>query len=1280
MPKRITLKRILQKKTKDLGLFTLSFLFAITSLAQTIDATLLEQGFKPDGYPENLVEGENGFYFSGKGYELWFSDGTKDGTYLIKDFGFRGTDDIQTITPIGDLVFFSIKTNFEDYELWVSDGTEEGTIQLTERNASFGNERINEIIEFNGKAYFGAYDNTYGNELWVSDGTIEGTHVLKDINEGELNGSPTNLFVYNNSIFFIANNETIGTEIWVSDGTAEGTLLFKDINPNSSGVLNIENAFFEFDGNLYFFANDGSSGTELWRSDGTEEGTNLFKDINPGGGNSGQFFGGIFQDKMFFIANDGIHGNEFWETDGTEEGTKLFADLYEGPISAIAYNSKFVFGNNKFFFEARGTNTDNGLWVSDGNLEGTIFLKETNSLEADFLVFDSSGEAVVFYAFNDEISKEVLWTSDGTISGTKILSNEVTDRNTSAHTDTFLNYNGLIFFSGENETNGIELWVTDGSNQGTNLFYDLDTSGGTNPTNIKQAGNKMFYACGNKLCSYDISSGEFETLDVLVQGAGTADNPDFITFNDKLIFLGSSPEFGYELWISDGTKEGTNQIKDINPGNASGVANNSNNAQLTLIDDKVYFVGNNGVNGRELWVTDGTEQGTLMIKDINLGSGGMLPRFAGSEPRHFEKFNDEIFFAASDASGPGLFKTNGTESGTVKVTPISRVGEVHAINEKLVVFGENDDGISTPSDLYVSDGTETGTNFIFGFGDACCDGGIKASTVLNDELFMIVTSPVSFRKSIYKTNGTTEGTFPLFDGANHPTPSVDIDEIITCGDYVYFGVKLSQSFTAPSHEVWRTDGTVEGTVLVASSDDGFDSFYEFSCLNDNMYFLDFNNRNNIWATNGDSELKLTFNIVNEEQFDSEATIQEIGVGDNKLWFKGNTELKGQELYMTLPSSIGVTEDLTDSDGDGTVDFFDECPDTDNGLEVNEVGCAENQLDDDNDGVTNDLDLCPETEEGLAVDENGCAENQSPDDDYDGVLNIDDLCPNTPLGESVNEQGCSQSQLDDDQDGVFNNVDICPRTELGVDIDENGCPLEFSLPSDNFQVKIIGETCIDKNNGILSIIASNNEHTYSLNLEGSTYEFTEQLEIPNLEAKIYEFCIIISEEPDYEQCYVIDVPKAENITGKSTTLKTGKSFVETITINSGTAPFTAFINGNQVLSTTSSKFNLEVMSGDEILIKSKFECEGSFNKSIELGSVSFVYPNPTIDLINILIGKSSEEKLSVFIYDSNQRLLSNKEYLVNNGMLELPLKTYPSGIYFILVKIGEEFKTFKIVKS
>ena len=93
--------------------------------------------------------------------------------------------------------------------------------------------------------------------------------------------------------------------------------------------------------------------------------------------------------------------------------------------------------------------------------------------------------------------------------------------------------------------------------------------------------------------------------------------------------------------MSDGSYLGTSFI-DINFG-----ADGSNPTQLTVVDNTLYFVANGG-QGAELWISDGTEPGTVMVIDINSGT-------SGSNPAQFTVVVDTLYFVANNGQGKELW-------------------------------------------------------------------------------------------------------------------------------------------------------------------------------------------------------------------------------------------------------------------------------------------------------------------------------------------------------------------------------------------------------------------------------------------------------------------------------------------------------------------------------------------------------------------------------------------------------------------------------------------------
>jgi ELWxxDGT repeat protein len=132
-----------------------------------------------------------------------------------------------------------------------------------------------------------------------------------------------------------------------------------------------------------------------------------------------------------------------------------------------------------------------------------------------------------------------------------------------------------------------------------------------------------------------------------------------ININGTLFLRAYEGTYGTELWKSDGSSAGTVIVKDINPGSA-----NSGPGRLINVNGTLFFVADDGTNGQELWKSNGTSAGTVLVKDINPGSGN-------SSPDSLTNVNGTLFFRASDGTnGSELWKSDGSSAGTVIVKDI----------------------------------------------------------------------------------------------------------------------------------------------------------------------------------------------------------------------------------------------------------------------------------------------------------------------------------------------------------------------------------------------------------------------------------------------------------------------------------------------------------------------------------------------------------------------------------------------------------------------------------
>ncbi len=315
--------------------------------------------------PTGLTYFKNRVYFSARdgihGRELWSTDGTANGTSMVKDIrpGGNTSDSMPSyLTVVGDTLYFFANDITHGWELWKTDGTGIGTTLvkdvwpgpeptfMTHNNYPFNTGALGKML------IFAAPNPTYGYELWKSDGTTPGTTLLKDITTGTGNSYfYRNLTQAGGLVFFSANDGMVGLELWCSDGTTKGTRLVKDIH-SGSGNANPGNMAV-FGSTVVFGADDGVNGSELWKSDGTPAGTVMVKQIRPGSTGSMKYYNiaKVGSRYAYFSADDGSRGTELWRTDGTAAGTTLFQDLAVG--YAGSYPDNLTHSGGRIIFRAQ---------------------------------------------------------------------------------------------------------------------------------------------------------------------------------------------------------------------------------------------------------------------------------------------------------------------------------------------------------------------------------------------------------------------------------------------------------------------------------------------------------------------------------------------------------------------------------------------------------------------------------------------------------------------------------------------------------------------------------------------------------------------------------------------------------------------------------------------------------------------------------------------------------------------------------------------------------------
>jgi len=225
----------------------------------------------------------------------------------------------------------------------------------------------------------------------------------------------------------------------------------------------------------------------------------------------------------------------------------------------------------------------------------------------------------------------------------------------------------------------------------------------------------------------------------------------------------------------------------------------------------VAFAATTASTGRELWfLPDGSGQ-AVPIADLAAGS-------ADADPEHVVGTGSALFFAASDGSTRGLYVSDGSASGTrrlsrVDLSPPATGPQIFAAGSRAFAFA--DDGVSGP-ELWVSDGTAAGTRLVRELEPGPGGCRLLGATVVGTELWFAVRTPhlAETRTLLVRSDGTASGTV-VVTSTDQGGPLV-ARELLVAGSFVLFGGSLPGG--QADYELWRTDGTATGTRAVLDLD------------------------------------------------------------------------------------------------------------------------------------------------------------------------------------------------------------------------------------------------------------------------------------------------------------------------------------------------------------------------------------------------------------------------------------------------------------------------------
>lgn len=417
--------------------------------------------------PSNLFRLNDKIIFvaedSSNGKELWVSDGTEIGTYLLKDTnpGTSGINIFGSVCIVGNFAYFNVNNS-----LWKTDGTPSGTVLVKSGFTS-----ITRLTNVNGTVFFEAdMDAVNLDELWKSDGTTAGTVVVKKLRPGDVYQAYTSNFIQapsGNELYFTANDGT-GMALWKSNGTTAGTTKIKNFSNTPQHRFG---NFVNLNGQIYFAALNSRNIETLWRTDGTLVGTIPIYE--------GLYFGSLapgyiqsIGNKIFLSAdnqNPTTFGHELWSSDGTLVGTQLIKDI--NPGNAYSNPKDFIKYQNEIYFTALTVNEGIEFWKTNDTESGTTLVKDFyNGSKSGHMMHYTNSDLDKIYIIADNGTEKMLYESDGTTIGTNpIFDISESNINFTVAMAGMISLNGNLYFVAESKAHGLELWKLD-SNLSTSSF------------------------------------------------------------------------------------------------------------------------------------------------------------------------------------------------------------------------------------------------------------------------------------------------------------------------------------------------------------------------------------------------------------------------------------------------------------------------------------------------------------------------------------------------------------------------------------------------------------------------------------------------------------------------------------------------------------------------------------------------------------------------------------------------------------------------------------------
>lgn len=769
-------------------LFSMMALLPLAAVAGPVDLRLIKDiDTSPTNYgsdPAHFQRVGNLVYFNAHttqlGVELYATDGTPGPAQLVYDFA-PGTASsyAKALGMAGGRLIVEAEDSVQGTHLLALDratGTRT-TLRVLGASGTQQSRMTHLVAQLGGHLLFRTYDH-----LYTTDGSVAGTRRLFEGVTYSSNLSASVCPLPGGGALVVRPNEGGGSTLWRTDGP-----------PASNRVI----ATLAQESNLYAVAAGGShgyllfsrgNGWGLWRSDGNS--ANLIAQQGEAAPR------GLAAASTFAYVADSVGASQqrLWKSNSAvpvvsyplSNGMNWGADL-KAVGDRVVFNGPYRDGSYE-----RGV-----VYVSDGSAAGSARVGPVEGMydiNPDYAMAVSGSSLLLGNSAN-------LWKIDTAARTARRVGDGFNTYSTGASAE----LGGAIIAAHQAATEGHEVFRNDGSATQPQLLHDLrqGTRGGL--AGIRDSGiaigNTLYFndvidmtsPWGGRLALWRSDGSDAGTQPLARSAYGESSVGRVLRVGDQVAFT-SAPSTSTDLYLADaGLTSAQKVLQGISESNLQGYGDalsggllsgcgsappagygdlcalGAGTAQAALVmpgllrngqlrpvgslgNVAVFFVDGNGFDGTDgLWRSDGTTPGTFRISpDLQFRST--------SAPTVAIEFNGRLLFGGCDMlSGYcGVFSTDATATSPQPLAelPFSTVFQFARVGSKVAFTG----GEQRPQQLWISDGTPTGTDLLRAF-----PGGMSPLATLRGRLHFIVSSEAqpSGTATYYLSDGTKSGTYAV---------------------------------------------------------------------------------------------------------------------------------------------------------------------------------------------------------------------------------------------------------------------------------------------------------------------------------------------------------------------------------------------------------------------------------------------------------------------------------------------------------------------------------------